>query len=434
MRKYLVFLFLIVFGTAGAEETVFSENFREPDSLKKWRTVSVKDGATFTVKDEALEVSHGFVEGGAGYVEIPVPRIEKGRLDFDVEICSASGGVGLILELYNISTFWHDARKEWRFYFPEPNAKRLPFFNIEPVGHGKIAEVKSRVFQHYRIRFDEKADLVEFYVDDMVDPLAARYDVSVYGHAFYLGGTLRIGSFGYAPVRYSTRIRNIVLTKDETAGQAGSRKNLILVFDGMSMGRYRTEKNVPRDKNDVMRIYRWDCEHMFRNGKNAFCYAKTPSSDAIASAKYIIFSDAPNVPEPVAKKIVRSVQDGADLLIMGGLFTLSKGCFKDSPLERHLPVKLASPFNLKTLKKPVRISLDGAEGELYVYQDLKPADGAEILLSADGIPLMTRKRVGKGSITVFAGTNAGPDGKNSFWNTPVLKKIFELGLKQEEKK
>ena len=168
MKTLLLTLFVLVCSAwaAGAEKIVFKETFDNADALKKYRIVRQKNGVEFTVEKNTLFVHHKDVPY-SGFIEIPVPMIKKGRLDFDVTVNpskNVSSGIGLTLDLYNISTFWHDACNDWRMYFPEPNAKRMLFFNIEPVGHQKIAAVKDYVKKHYRIRFDEEADLVEFYV------------------------------------------------------------------------------------------------------------------------------------------------------------------------------------------------------------------------------------------------------------------------------
>ena len=59
---------------------------------------------------------------------------------FDMEYPdpSLATGIGLFVDLYNISTFFHGSIREWRAYFPEPESKKLEGYPIEPVGHRKI--------------------------------------------------------------------------------------------------------------------------------------------------------------------------------------------------------------------------------------------------------------------------------------------------------
>ena len=142
--KFIFLLLLTALSVFGAEKVIFSETFTKPDALKAWRQILKKDGAVFTVAPDGLHVNHKHLKNGGGFIEIPVPLIKKGRLDFDVEVVLKQGqrpGIGLMVELYNISTFFHDGCRDWRMYFPEANVKRLPYFNIEPVGHHKISSV-----------------------------------------------------------------------------------------------------------------------------------------------------------------------------------------------------------------------------------------------------------------------------------------------------
>ena len=434
MKTLLLTLFVLVCSTwaAGAEKIVFKETFDNADALKKYRIVRQKNGVEFTVEKNTLFVHHKDVPH-SGFIEIPIPMIKKGRLDFDVIVNAKrniSNGIGLTLDLYNISTFWHDACNDWRMYFPEPNAKRMLFFNIEPVGHQKIAAVKDYVKKHYRIRFDEEADLVEFYVDDMTDPTAARYDVSVFGHSFYQGGYLKIGSFGYAPEPYVTAISNIVLTEEIPEKNVKNDKKLTLLMEGMTSQHYPVKKLLAADDVKNIRQYTFDSPGHCDPNTNNYQYFKLPGFESVANAKYIIFNDAPNVHDALQKKILESVNDGAKLLIMGGFYSLNRGGFMNSRLGNALPVVMDKIWNLGgSDKKPLEINSDGSKAEIYYYLDLKAAADAKVLMYAGNVPLFFQKKYGKGTITVFTGLISGPVTKNIYWKTPVLQKIFTLALK-----
>ena len=134
MRQAFIFsLILIAAAVSGADKVVFKETFDSPDALRKYRVVRQKNGAEFSVAGNALLIRHKHVPQ-SGFIEIPVPMIKKGRLDFDVTVktegTSISDGIGLTLDLYNISTFWHDACGDWRMYFPEPNSKRMQLIEM----------------------------------------------------------------------------------------------------------------------------------------------------------------------------------------------------------------------------------------------------------------------------------------------------------------
>ena len=436
MRTQRITLLAILAGglLVVGEQTVFQADFRTPDSLKAWRAVTYPDGGTFECKDGALTVTHRHAKRQGGFIEIPVPLIQKGRLDFDVTVPADGHGIGLTLDIYNLSTFWHDGCKDWRLYFAEPNANRLPYYPIEPVGHHRIATIPKDKTLHYRIRFDEVLDLVEFYVDNMDDPAATRYDVSVFGHAFYQQSLLRLGSFGYAPAVYSTTISNLTLTEETVDQDNGSRtRNLHLAFDGMT-SRHQLENLLPKG----FRRYVWDNPGHNPTNTNTCTYRNLPGFDTIAHAQTIIFNDAPNVPVPLQKMMLKAVVDGAKMFFLGGLCTLNKGEFHDTPLGKALPVDVKNQWAMTgSREKALPITPSNGvtwpysangPGVCYYYLDLPLLQDAEVLLRAsqDGAPLLVRKNIGAGSITVLLATACGPDTPNSFWNTQLVHHILQM--------
>lgn len=414
------------------EKIIFSENFNSPEALSKWRISTAADGPQFRIENGALSVEHRHKPNFGSFIEMRIPLIKKGRIDFDVlidpERKDPRDRIGLTLDIFNISTFWHDSCNDWRMYFPEPEIKRLPYFFIEPVGHKKIAAVPKYKYVHYRIVFDHDADLVEFYVDDLKDPKSARYDVSIMGHAYYQGAFLRIGSYGYTQNSYRTLVDNIVVTEMSERADSIRKKDEILVFDGL-LTTYLPMKRVL--KGAKFRVYHWDSPVYNVSNTNNYQYMKMPGFQTVKNAKTIIFNDAPNVPEALQKKILDSVKEGADLIIFSGLCSLGKGEFKDTPIGRALPVILTDEWAIAGhSEKPIRLDAkpglvpkDGAV--MYYYWDLKPAEGAEILATADNgkIPVLIRKKFGKGTVTVLAATVCGPAGKDCFWKTAFVDNI-----------
>ena len=411
-------------------KTVFTERFDSPESLNKWRKVERKGGAKFSVKGNALSVLHGNIATGGGFVEIEIPVIRKGQLDFDITVSpdrAPAGGIALTLDIYNISTFWHDACGDWRMYFAEPEVKRLPFFWLEPVGHKKICEFPKYRKVHCRIKFDADADLVEFYADDMKDPAAIRYDVSVIGHAMYQGGYLRIGSFGYIPSPYETHVSNLVLTEDTAEQTAVTERKYSVIFNGISSDHYPMAELL-KDSGTEQRFYPWNSPGSCASNSNNYQYFKMPGFQTVDQAKYIIFNDAPNVPEALQKRILDSVHEGAHLLIMGGFWTLSKGFFQNTSLGDALPVEFGSAWKLiGDGKTPFLIP--GTKTEVWYLLNLPAKADAQILRKAGNIPMLVKKQHGKGTISVLTATAGGPDTPNVFWRTPVLKELVRDGLK-----
>ena len=423
---------------APGEKIIFAENFDSADALSTWRISTADDGPQFRIDNGALSVEHKHKPNYGSFIEMRIPLIKKGRIDFDVlidpERKAPFNRIGLTLDIFNISTFWHDSCNDWRMYFPEPEVKRLPYFFIEPVGHKKIAAVQKYKYSHYRIVFDHDADLVEFYVDDLKDPKAVRYDVSVMGHAFYQGSYLRIGSYGYAQNPYRTLVDNIVVTEMPEGKDGEVKRTENLVFDGL-LTTHILMKQVLKEEN--FRVYHWDSPGANVSNTNNCQYMKMPSFQTVKNAKRIIFNDAPNVPEPLQKKILQSVSEGADLIIFSGLCSLGKGEFKDTLIGNALPVILTDEWAIAgSHEKPIKLDPksglvpDGAV--MYYYWNLKPSADAEVIATADNgkIPVLVRRKFGKGSIIVLTATVCGPTGNNSFWKSDFINHLGALSSKE----
>jgi hypothetical protein len=273
--------------------------------------------------------------------------------------------------------------------------------------------------------------MVEFFVQDMLDPKTARYDISVWGHAYYQGAYLKIGSYSYASDPYRTLVDNVVLTEitDDGKGAVAAKKD-ILVFDGFGTVHYPVGKLL---KGKKYRSYSWVSPGYNPTNKNNFTYEKAPSYQKISEAKLFIFNDAPNIAPALQTQIVKAVRNGSDLLILGGLLSLGKGGYKNSPLEKILPVTLPDLWGIKgSHKKALRLDakkgLVPAGAELYYYWDVKPVEGAEILATADNgkLPILFRKKYGEGTVTVLSATVFGPVTPSSFWNTEMIQNIFDF--------
>ena len=441
MKWLIPALTLAAFSAFAAEKVVFQENFDSPDALKKWRIDTPANGPKYSIDNGMLSVEHIHAYQKRSYIEIPIPLIKKGKLEFDAiidpEQINRGDRIGLTLGFYNISTFWHDSCKDWRMYFPEPEAKRLAYFFLEPVGHRRISIVPKHKKVHYCILFDHDADLIEFYVNDMRDPKSARYDMSIWGHDFYQGAYLKIGSFAYAAYPYRTLVDNVKLTEITDEAGAAVKKDNILVFDGMLSVHHPIKKLLKGEKN--IRTYNWESTGYNTRTTNNYEFSAFPSFSAIERAKMVIINDAPVIQPALQERVIKAVKNGTHLVILGGLCTLNKGSFQGSPLGAVLPVKLDSKWAIKGAHdKPIKLDAKAGlipeNAEMYYYLDLQAADDAEILATADGgktlffsqkkIPVIFQKKLGKGTITVLSATACGPSNEKSFWNTDLVKNLL----------
>ena len=176
--------------------------------------------------------------------------------------------------------------------------------------------------------------------------------------------------------------------------------------------------------------------------KNNYLYVGMPGSQTVDNAALIIFNDAPNVHPALQKQILASIHEGADLLILSGLFSLGKGGFRNSVLEKALPVVLTDNAWSFSGDGKTEYSLQTKNGfqwdpkgkVLFNFYDLQPAEGSEILMTASepgwfgrkDIPVLLRKKFGKGHVYVLTGTACGPHTENSFWKGDFLKELLDL--------
>ena len=294
-------------------------------------------------------VGRGFACGGDGYVYADLPLLSRGTLDFDVIYNPPQSGktLGAFLSFYGVTVFWHGGCGDWRAYFPDPNARREMAFNIEPVSHRRISKFKAGEWHHVRIAFDAKADRVEYYLDDMSDPALAVGDRSVWGSAEFMGGEIRIGGMGGSRGGTCT-FKNIVLTKRKT-GNAATLRTDTLLFDGMGGDLYGVHDILADEKP---RVYTLDPTRSMYLPMNSFKYSRLPGHDTMLRAKRIVLADAPAgpggvLPDFVLADISDAVHDGAELIVLGGQFSLGKGEYAGTPLDRIMPDEVVGlkPFD-----------------------------------------------------------------------------------------
>jgi len=417
-----------------AERILYEENFDKCAdgadlSSLGWRVVSSDKQSNYTVKGGRLYIQCQQNPYLGGFAEIPVPLCRRGVLEFDaniaIENAGNADGIGLTLDLYNISTFWHDSCHDWRQYFPEPVAKRMPWFNVEPVGHQSIGKLEKNQWIHYKIYFDTDKDRVEFYIDNMLDPCYINGEAPVLGRAEYQGRYLRIGNFGLmkGPVTYA--IDNLSLReldKDERS-DAGQR-NLVLLFQGISFPEYNIKPALIAAgvKEADIRTYTLDFWRSAETPENMFKLSQLPGSTTMAQAKAIVLVDLPRGPKQVLpdfllREFGEQINGGAHLIVFGGLFTLDKGEFQNSVMAKILPVEFENQWQVKVQQEPLTIAptspgvMEGidwsAKPALYGFHQLKLKPQAETLLKAGEHPLLVRQKMGRGQVTVFLGTTCG---------------------------
>jgi len=441
---------------------IFSENFdgiKDGTDLKdlNWTVKANEKQSLWKVEDGILKVTCFHNPYNGGYVEKEIPVIRKGTLDFDTNIAMEgkgnARGIALTVEIYNISTWFHDYCSDWRRYFPEGPSKRMEGYNIEPVGHRILTKIKKGKWNHYRIYFDADKGLVEYYCNDMTDPVYVDEDVPVLGRAEYEGGKIRLASMGFVngPVTYG--IDNIVLADAQTTGDTkASKKNTILIFQGISSNEYRVADALKKLKGYSIREYWVDILYS-GVARNRFKMKKFPGSITMSRSKLIIFVDVPVgpncLPNYFLSRLEEWVKEGGILITLGGPFSYGKGMYKGTILEKILPVNITGPWEVKKATsplviKPVESYLEKFTHQIkidrpavYYYHNLTMKEGVKVFITSEqGIPLWVYWNYGKGKVISFIGTVMGMTRENTVLFTEwthwpeLLREIVKWTLKR----
>jgi hypothetical protein len=407
-----------------------------------------KKVSSYTVKKGQLEIVCNTAKKlRGGYIEIDIPLIRKGYLEYDLNINHDEKGIGLFIDFYNISLFWHDYCQDWRRYFPKPTAKRMKYYDIEPVGHRRLGKVDKKCWSHYKIYFDTDNDVVEYYKDDMENPVFIDGAAAVFGRQEYLGGKLRIGSWGVTKAPMTFLIDNITLsTVDSQNADIQTKRDRYIIFNGIAHNSYNISENLIKSgisKKNISNFYIENPKPALMP-ENKFFINKLPGSLAMKKAQALIFVDCPFgpnevIPDFALKSAIENVKQGMKLVIFGGLFALGKGEYQNSCLNDYLPVLLKDSWQVKKLKTALIIKpavksmqqLDWQENPSVVYiHALKPKDTAETVLKAGKYPLLVKQKLGKGEIIVFLGTTCGEllqnDSNKLFWEWQDWNKLIDL--------
>jgi len=415
-KNVLLISFAILASSLGWSGTV---NLLSDSS--QWRMHTSEGRSKYVFQDGGLEMTTSITSAKQdGYIELDVPLLRKGVLDFDLEV-PGEKSIGLFIELYNMTVFWHGYCGDWRRYFPEANSQRITGYPEEPVGHQFISLVPNAKKLHYRIVFDADQDRVEYYMDNMVDPARIDAEVQVLGRSEYRGGVLRLGSFGYSSKHATYKLSNLTLQPLEE-NNVQVEKNHFLVFDGISYEAYRVARILEEASIPKERIHRYILQNLSSVALpiNYMKYSLLPGQNAIASAKTIVMADAPGgsnavFPTFLARDVEKFVEGGGRLLVLGGYFTLERGEMKGSSLEKFLPVKLCGPFEgikkvdiKKFLPKDKAYQwLEGMDFHLEYKHCLELCPDAEVLLDSVAGPVLVRGKYGQGEVLVFMAVPAG---------------------------
>ncbi len=151
-----------------------------------------------------------------------------------------------------------------------------------------------------------------------------------------------------------------------------------------------------------------------------------PPASTIDEYQFIVLGDVNwESVRPMITRLIAYVRNGGTLIVCGGPFAYGCGGYKDTPLEKILPVEPV-PFDLRpaagdgifdrgiSFDQPKK---DPPQGWWIHKNQCRP--GSKILVKAGGDPLIVRGTYGKGTVIAFLGSPLG-DPKTEdrpFWNS-----------------
>ena len=147
--------------------------------------------------------------------------------------------------------------------------------------------------------------------------------------------------------------------------------------------------------------------------------------------RLIILCDIPAgkvLPSFVAEQIEKAVKKGSSLLLLGGYFTLNKGEFKGSVLERIIPVVCRNPFDTKFFAAPVPVE-NIPDATVKAIQLVNLKSEAEVVSSVQGIPFVITGNYGHGKVVVVTGLPNDKEGDfagSGEWTASIRKLLTNI--------
>ena len=393
--KRLLFL-LVCLSTILHAEIIWQADFDRTGELD-WKSVRNNPADSFQTGNGILEAvcsNLGKRPNSGALYEKELPDIERGALFFEVLPNATKTGPGnydnlsLLIRfhgrLVSIRPDW------WTFFHPKSGRRRL-------------AEIPSGEWLRFKIEFDRKAKTLSYYCKDMDIPVYIENGVDFSGPV-----KLQFGNYGLTRGAVVNRIRNVRL---ETLRKAEkTRRTGVVILRGIDFDSY--------DLDGIVKAFgipeKTVCfDVQIATGlliKNNFLLSRRPLFSALKPA-LIIMADFPlngTLEKSEVRALVSEVKAGANLIILGGMFTLNRGEFRIRELNDILPVKVGFPFDIRYKKE--NFAVEGVSGAVAIYQKCVPADGAEILLKIEGDPLLCMIRKGQGKVCVYTGVPGGRPG------------------------
>jgi len=173
--------------------------------------------------------------------------------------------------------------------------------------------------------------------------------------------------------------RNLKLEEAATGEAAKAPRTETLVFEGCVNDYYRSAKRLQADKP---RVYTLDSTRAVIFPLNEFKYSSLPGASTIARARRIVIEDAPAgpnglIPNFVLEDIAAAVEDGAELIVLDGPFTLNRGEYRGTAIERIVPEGAMPDSPFARFERPEILERSVGKGKVKVFRGLAFGDDPE---------------------------------------------------------
>ena len=202
-------------------------------------------------------------------------------------------------------------------------------------------------------------------------------------------------------------------TADNSSGQAVTRQKKALLLFGFYANFYRFDKIFAG----------WKLETIPATPQGI---TQIPPASTIDEYQFIILGDVNwESLRPMITRLIAYVRNGGILIVCGGPFAYGCGGYKDTPLEKILPVKPV-PFDLRPAAGDGifdrGISFDQPKDkppQVWWIHKNQCRPGSKILVKAGSDPLIVKGTYGKGTVIAFLGSPLGdPKAEDRpFWNS-----------------
>ena len=393
MKAFLGILFVVLGIQLAAADILWQADFNKKGELD-WKKIRVNANDSFVTDNGILVATCSAlgkkVNTGSVY-ETALPDVDRGALYFEVlpnAGNSPSSSYNHLSLLIRFNGRLVSLRPDWWLYY------------FAKTGNRRLASIPSGKWLNFKIEFDRKAKTISYFYNDMASPVLVEKDVEFSGPVKF-----QFGNYGLTSGTITNHIRNVRLEKI-TAASAKKRSGVV-VLRGIDFDAYDIDGIIREFGISGKPVF---CDVAFKTGlliKNEFYLTKSPLF-ARTRPELIIMADFPfngTLSADDIKELVSEVNAGAKLIVLGGMFTLNRGEFKNAAFNKILPVQIRTPWDIAYKKE--NFSLDGADGAVAIYHKCPAVKGAKVSVKVENSPLLSSIKCGSGAVAVYNGIPGG---------------------------